>query len=109
MTERELQEQVRLMCAQLGLYHYHAHDSRRSQGGFPDSWIISLRTGQAMFRELKSQAGKLTYEQKSLGYALRAGGHDWAVWRPANLLDGSIAAQLGQLAGYARVSDQARP
>ena len=101
MTERELQEQVRLMCSQLGLYHYHAHDSRRSQGGFPDSWIINLRTGKAMFRELKTQAGQLTSEQKALGYALQAGGHDWAVWRPGDLIDGSIGAQLGQLAGDA--------
>lgn len=103
MTERELQNQVQLMCAQLGLYHYHAHDSRRSASGFPDSWIINLRTGRAMFRELKTATGQLTPEQKHLGYALAAGGHDWQVWRPADLRDGTIARQLAHLAGKLRL------
>jgi len=98
MTEAELQEHVRVLCRDLGLYHYHAHDSRRSAGGFPDSWIINMRTGRAMFRELKTQSGQLSADQKALGYALTAGGHDWAVWRPNDLLDGTIAAQLCQLA-----------
>jgi hypothetical protein len=100
VTERELQEQVRLMCAQLALYHYHAHDSRRTQAGFPDCWIINLKTGRAIFRELKAQAGKLTAEQRMLGYALAAGGHDWAVWRPSDYADGTIGTQLAILAGH---------
>ena len=52
-----------------------------------------------MFRELKTQAGKLTAEQRMMGYALAAGGHDWAVWRPSDLFDGSIGTQLAVLAG----------
>ena len=99
MTERELQEQVRLMCTQLGLYHYHTHDSRRSNSGFPDSFIMNRRTGRLIWRELKTQYGQITSDQRAVGYALTAGGHDWAVWRPADLLDGSIAAELAALAG----------
>jgi hypothetical protein len=90
---------VRLMCAQLSLYHYKRRGSRRSSGGFPDSWIINLKTGRAMFRELKAQAGKLTPDQRMLGYALAAGGHDWAVWRPSDYADGTIGTQLAILAG----------
>jgi hypothetical protein len=52
-----------------------------------------------MFRELKAQAGKLTADQRALGYALSAGGHDWAVWRPADYVDGTIGTQLAVLAG----------
>jgi hypothetical protein len=99
MTEAELQESVRRMCADLGLYHYHPHDSRRSASGFPDSWILNKRTGRVIYRELKTQSGQLTSEQKAIGYALTAGGHDWQVWRPNDLLDGTIGAQLCQLAG----------
>ncbi len=99
MTERELQEHVRRLCADLGLYHYHPHDSRRSQGGWPDSTILNMRTGILIFRELKSATGQLSSEQKAVGYALRAGGHDWAVWRPIDLLDGSVGAELARLAG----------
>jgi hypothetical protein len=99
MTEAELQEHVRILARDLGLYHFHVHDSRRSQGGWPDSVIVNLITGRILYRELKTQAGQLTSEQKALGYALTAGGHDWQVWRPADLLDGTIQAQLCDLAG----------
>ena len=99
MTERELQEHVRKLCGDLGLYHYHTHDSRRSQQGFPDSLIMNLRTGRVLWRELKTQSGKLSHDQKIISYALAAGGHDWQVWRPADLMDGRIAAQLVALAG----------
>lgn len=99
MTERELQEQVRQLCIDLGLYMYHAHDSRRSQPGFPDCWIINPRTGQVMYRELKTDTGALSKTQRALGYALQAGRHDYEVWRPRHLLDRTIQRQLAQLAG----------
>lgn len=86
------------MCADLGLYHYHPHDSRRSEGGWPDSVIIGR--DRAIFRELKSQAGKLTSEQRHVGYLLTAAGLSWEVWRPADLVDGTIGAQLAALAGH---------
>ncbi len=98
MTERELQDQVALMCRQLGLYHYHTHDSRRSNAGWPDSVIIGPH--RAIFRELKSQAGRLSSEQRNVGYLLTAAGLSWEVWRPADLLDGTIGAQLAALAGH---------
>lgn len=97
MTEAELQEAVRRMCADLRLYHYHPHDSRRSSAGWPDSVIIG--PAGIAFRELKTQAGRLSSEQKHVGYMLTACGLSWEVWRPADLLDGTIGAQLAQLAG----------
>ncbi len=100
MTEAELQDQVQLMCRQLGLYCYHTHDSRRSQAGWPDLVIISERTKRAVFRELKSQTGRLTSDQKYVGYLLAMCGLSWEVWRPADLFDGTIATQLAQLAGH---------
>ena len=100
MTESELQEAVRVMCAQLGLYQYHTHDSRRSALGFPDCVIINLRDGTVMWRELKSHTGTQTADQKRVGYALKAGGHDFAIWRPADLESGRIGRQLAQLAGH---------
>jgi hypothetical protein len=99
MTEAELQEAVRRMCAQLGLYYYHPHDSRRSAAGWPDSVIISQRTRRMIFREIKTERGILTSEQKRVGYLLTAAGEDWAVWRTHDLKDGSIAAELIELAG----------
>lgn len=100
MTEKELQDRVQAICSQLGLYHKHDHDSRRSTAGFPDSFIMNMRTGHIMFRELKSSTGQLDSEQRRVGYALRAGGHDWAVWRPAHLTGGLIGQELARLAGH---------
>ena len=97
MTERELQAQVDLMCKQLGLYHYHTWNSQRSAAGWPDSVIIGTR--RAIFRELKTQAGQLSSAQREVGYRLTAAGLDWAVWRPADLMDGSIANELCTVAG----------
>lgn len=99
MTEAELQEQVRLMCQQLGLYHYHPHDSRRSERGWPDSTIV--RPGRIAFRELKTASGHLTGPQKEFGYLVKS--HpgpwvvDWACWRPADLIGGHVGQFLGSI------------
>jgi len=97
MTEAELQEAIRAMCGQLGLYVYHPHDSRRSEKGWPDLAIIGR--GGAIFRELKSDTGSLTSEQRQVGYLMRAAGLDWAVWDPTHLADGTVARRLATLAG----------
>ena len=55
MSEAELQEAIRRMCKDLGLYHYHTHDSRRSEAGFVDSFIMNLKTGLFLPWEVKSQ------------------------------------------------------
>lgn len=102
MTEAELQEHVRYLCHDLRLYHYHTHDSRRSTQGFPDSFIMNCTTGKFLFRELKSASGQLTSEQRVFGYRARAGGADWAVWRPADLHAGRIQHELTELAGLIR-------
>jgi hypothetical protein len=97
VTESELQEQVRLMCVQLGLYHYHPHDSRRSESGWVDSTIISS-WGDMEFWELKTASGQLSSAQRHVGYLLRAGGHVYRVVRPADLIGGHILAWLWKLA-----------
>lgn len=97
MTEAQLQEQVRLMCAQLGLFHYHPRNSRGSEPGWPDSTIIGPR--KVIFRELKTEHGSLSPEQRHVGDLIRAAGGNWAVWRPRDLLSGAIGRQLADLAG----------
>ncbi len=94
-----LQAKVGELCDQLGLYHYHVPDSRRvSRKGFPDSFIMNTRTGAHIWRELKAESGQLTSEQKAFGYAMIAGGGDWAMWKPHDLYDGSINSELRTLA-----------
>ena len=95
MPERDLQEAVRQLCVGLGLYHYHPHNSARSEPGWPDSTIIGRRV---LFRELKSECGRLTPEQAEVGRKLKAAGQNWRVWRPSDLLSGQIARELTEVA-----------
>ena len=96
MPERELQEHVRQLCADLGLYHYHPHNSARSAPGWPDSTIIGR--GGILYRELKTEHGSLSADQRHVGALIRQAGGNWAVWRPRDLLDGTIGRELANLA-----------
>ena len=53
----------------------------------------------ALFRELKSASGVLEPEQRIVGQLLRRHGCDWAVWRPAQLTDGTITRELDAILG----------
>ena len=96
-----LQAEVNARCAAWGLYCYHVPDSRRLKGmaGFPDCWILNMRTGQVLYAELKRQGGQQSSEQKAIAYALIAGGHRYVLWEPSDLMDGTVDAALAALAG----------
>jgi len=95
MPEAQLQNKVHLMCKDLGLYHFHPYSMQRSEPGWPDSTIIGNRV---LYRELKSQYGRLTKEQTEVSYRLKAAGQNWRIWRPSDLLSGQIAAELAEVA-----------
>lgn len=89
ITERELSEWFRQLCAVRHLFAYHTHDSRRSDPGFPD-WVVILRDGGLIFAELKAERGKLSRAQLRWGAALTGveeatGGRvRYRVWRPSD-------------------------
>lgn len=96
MTEDELLEQVRTLCRGLRLLHYHTYDSRGSEPGYPDWHIVG--PGGSIFRELKTERGRLTDDQEKWLDALRSSGHDADVWRPSDLLvTGRIRDELREL------------
>lgn len=92
MSEAELERAVRALIKAYGLLGYHPYDSRRSAPGWPD-WTI-VGPGGLIFRELKSPTGRLSSDQVTWQYTLRAAGADAKVWRPADLHDGTIAREL---------------
>ena len=92
-----LDAHVRRLMKDLGLRGFHAHDARRSEAGYPD-WTIAGLGGQ-IWRELKTQRGKVRPEQQEWLDVLSAGGGDAAVWRPEHLLDGTIARELAAISG----------
>jgi hypothetical protein len=94
MTEAVLQSRVLGMARELGYIAYHTHDSRRSQPGYPDLHLVSLRRGRSLMRELKTTRGRVSPDQQTWLVALRAAGVDAAVWRPMDLLDGTVLETL---------------
>jgi hypothetical protein len=94
MSEDAFLAQVRRLASDLGWLTYHTHDSRRSESGFPDLVLISPQQGRILFRELKKMKGRVSADQKSFLEALTAVGQDAAVWRPDDLVDERILAEL---------------
>lgn len=82
LPEAELQEQLRELCRARGLLHYHTHDSRRSEAGFPDSVVCG--PGGVAFFELKREDGRVSAAQRVWIEGLRASGQLAAVIRPSD-------------------------
>ena len=92
MPERELQDLVRQTAIARGWLFYHTRNSRGSDKGFLDCHIVRGKT--RLVRELKTQTGKLTDEQKVWFAAHRLLGDDVDVWRPSHWYDGTIEREL---------------
>lgn len=91
MTEAQLQAAVTDLCKYYGLLWFHPYDSRRSVPGYPDLTIAGTRV---IFRELKSQTGRLSPHQVKWAARLEAARADMAIWRPADLASGRIQREL---------------
>lgn len=92
MSEKALLEQVRALCRFYGLLTYHTNNSRRSEPGFPDL-VIACGNG-VMFRELKSERGRTSPEQRVWIDTLSLAGQDAGIWKPSDLLAGRIREEL---------------
>ena len=92
MRESVLQEECERALVLAGWLHYHTHDSRRSDPGLPD--IIAVRGKRLIWRELKTQSGRLSVKQEEWRDKLLAAGADWALWRPFDWGDGSILRDI---------------
>ena len=90
MTEDELLTLLLGAADVYGWMVFHVRDSKRGvvQGprckGFPDLVMGGGSPRRIMFREVKSQTGRLTQEQANWGAMLMAAGADWGVWRPSD-------------------------
>lgn len=93
-----LEANLRRLMKDLGLWGFHVRNSIGSEKGWPDWTILGPEGG--LFRELKSERGTVTIDQRRVGSRLTRAGFDWAVWRPRDLVSGVIAVQLARIAGY---------
>lgn len=80
VTEAQFQRLVVDTAKMLGLRVYHTHDSRRSEPGFPD--LVIVGSHGVLFRELKTQKGRVRPEQQYWLAILHAAGCNAAIWRP---------------------------
>lgn len=96
MSEADLQTAVLELCRHHGVLVYHTHDSRRSQPGFPDLVIAGSRG--VLFRELKSDQGKLTADQVQWATTLGLTAN-WGLWRPPDLRSGRIDLEIRSVIG----------
>ena len=81
-TEKQFQAQVIQVARICHWAVYHTFDSRRSEPGFPDLVLVKDRV---LFRELKTDKGRVSPAQKAWGVKLTDAGADWSIWRPAQL------------------------
>ncbi len=93
MTEKQFQQQVIQLCRLYGWRCYHTWLSVRSEPGFPDCVLVRDRV---LYRELKTDTGKVTKPQKAWLDALLWAGQDVGIWRPADLHSGLIVDQLSR-------------
>lgn len=90
MSEDALQARVIALAKELDYLAYHTYNSRRSQPGWPDLVLGSLSRRRLVIRELKTSRGRVSPAQTAWLLVLRACGVDAGVWRPMDLLDGTI-------------------
>ena len=99
ITEADLQLWVLELAQWLGYLRMHQRPMETKSGrwltpiqgdaGFPDVVLAHKSSGKVLFRELKSQDGKVTKEQ--LMWLAATGG---TIWRPSHWLVGDIEREL---------------
>lgn len=92
MAETNFQKAVTDLADWLRVWWWHDTDSRRNKAGLPDLLLIGGRG--ILWRELKTETGKLSAAQQDIGNRLHAAGADIAVWRPSDLASGRVKAEL---------------
>jgi hypothetical protein len=99
MPERTLQESVRKIAKDLPtLLYYHVHRAQHSPAGFPDCVFLNKVTGAVVYAELKREGERPSPAQQEWIDALHLRHHVF-LWKPTDLIDGTIARTLIELAG----------
>lgn len=81
-SEKQFMQTVTDLAGVFGWLVFHTHDSRRSQPGFPD--LFMLRGRRAIGAELKSARGKATFDQTMWLSRMRDAGIEAYLWFPSD-------------------------
>jgi len=83
LTEAQWQRRVIDLAGWCGWLAYHPFDSRRSTAGWPD--LALVRDGRLVLAELKSEAGRVSPEQRTwLAELSSVAGVETYLWRPSD-------------------------
>jgi hypothetical protein len=105
-SEREFSDQVKSVAAiyNFDFVHFRPAQNRRGHWstpvegtlgkGFPDFLFIRRKDGRLLFRELKSETGKLSDDQAYVLVLLRMAGYDAEVWSPRDFSTGRIVREF---------------
>jgi hypothetical protein len=94
MSERVLHEAVEELAANRGWHSFHTYLSRHSKAGFPDLVLWHTGLQRTLFVELKSTSGMVREDQDATLQQLADAGQHVHIWRPADWITGTIAAEL---------------
>lgn len=86
IREADFQALIVDLAERLGWWTFHVLESRGSNHGWGDLTLLRYEGPRAvaLFREVKTERGKLRPDQLRVGQMLMAAGLDWQVWRPAD-------------------------
>ncbi|MEW9530788.1 hypothetical protein [Microbispora sp. NPDC049125] len=104
MSEEALDREVRGLLDALGLGLWRVHLPDGTGGyvpGFTDLEIVGY--GTTLYRELKSESGRLSPYQRAFMERLRYNGADVDVWRPRDWYSRRIHRELEAVAGPVEV------
>jgi hypothetical protein len=113
VSEDDLLKAVLKLARLLGVMAAHFRPAQTQRGnwvtavqgdgkGYPDLTLAG--PGGVLFRELKSEKGPTSPEQKAWIGSLGEAGADVAVWRPADLRSGRIERELRLIGGQVAVA-----
>ena len=94
VNERELSQTVYEMATALGWKCYRTWLSLHSAAGFPD--LVAVHPGQrrVLYVEVKREGAKPRANQEAWLTALSDAGQEALIWRPSDLLNGTIERVL---------------
>lgn len=98
MTEAELQQRIRTMCANLGLAVDHVENSLKGRTWLPGMPDLTIFGKTILYAELKAEHEDLDPAQVRAKYVIQSAGGQWRMWKPSNLHSGEIGAELTAMA-----------
>lgn len=77
--------------------HCNRMTSSYVMAGWPDLTLIGTKI---LYREIKTDTGRVSKSQEHIGAAIEWAESDWAVWREEDYSGGKIAHELDQIRMY---------